>query len=120
MSAWIKVETTILRKREVFLLARALQITRHQAVGLCVAFWAWADHETEDGYLPGLRPADIDAIVEHEGFGAAMATEEIGWLEADDGGLLIPNWQRHHGSSAKRRALDQKRKFQWRKEASGV
>jgi len=101
---WIKVRTSIHDQREVFVAARRLGLARDHVVGLCIRFWAWADGQTTDGAIDGIRPADIDAVVEHEGFAAALA--EAGWLVVNERGVVIPNFDRHNGESAKKRAMD--------------
>ena len=105
---WIKVSTDIAKKPEVIIGARTLSVSRYEFVGICVGFWAWADHQTADGYLAGMEPDDLDAIMERQGFGAVM--KRIGWLLQDDGGLMVPNFERHNGRSGKRRASDANRK----------
>ena len=111
---WIKVRANVREQREVFVTARRLGLARDHVVGLCVRFWAWADGQTTDGSIDGIRPVDIDAIVEHEGFAAALA--EAGWLLVDKRGVIIPNFDRHNGESAKKRAMDTERKRRRREE----
>lgn len=101
---WIKVRSDLRDQREVFVMARKLDLPRDYVVGLCFHFWAWADGQTTDGAVDGIRPADIDAIVEHQGFAQAMA--EAGWLQVDERGVILPNFDRHNGESAKKRAMD--------------
>ncbi len=109
---WIKVRTNLRDQREVFVVARRLGLARDHVVGLCVRFWAWADSQTTDGTIDGIRPDDLDAIVEHAGFAAALA--EAGWLLVDDRGVIIPNFDRHNGESAKKRVLAAERKSRQR------
>lgn len=112
MLAWIKVDSQTARKSEVVRLARHLNVNRHEALGLCVAFWGWADGESDDGYLPGCTTEMIDEIMGHPGF--AKALQKVGWLVGDKEGLFIPNFDRHNGESAKKRALATRRKDRWR------
>ena len=109
---WIKVRGNLREQREVFVVARRLGLARDHVVGLCVRFWAWADGQTTDGTIDGIRLEDIDAIVEHEGFAAALA--EAGWLLVDERGVIIPNFDRHNGESAKKRAMKTQRQARWR------
>ncbi len=111
---WIKIRSDISRTREVAVGARKLAVDRHAYVGMCVAFWTWADHQTVDGYLPNMTPDDIDSVIDAvEGF--ADSLKQVGWLLQDDGGLLVPNFERHNGTSGKRRAVDAERKRRQRK-----
>ncbi|MBN2582550.1 MAG: hypothetical protein JXL80_05735 [Planctomycetes bacterium] len=105
---WIKVRTNIHEQREIVIVARQLGLVREHVVGLCVRFWGWADSNTADGNLPNMTGGDLDEIVGVEGFSEAMKL--AGWLVEDERGLLIPNHDRHNGTSAKKRALAMNRK----------
>jgi hypothetical protein len=108
VSSWIPISSTIANRTEVRVLARTLGIADAHAVGLCVIFWSWVDAESADGSLPRVVAGDIDAVVKHPGF--ADALEGAGWLLLDDGGAIVPKFDRWMGQSAKRRAQDQRRK----------
>jgi len=115
---WIKVESRIAQKGKILRIARALSAHPCTAVGLCVAFWGWADSETDDGVLAGIVPEEIDAVVGFDGFAVALLA--VGWLAETDAGLQIPNFARHHGKSAKRRAVDAARQTKRRNERNGM
>jgi len=103
---WIKVQTNLHEQREVKIVARELNIPPTHAMGLIVRFWAWADSNTTDGCILGIRRSDVDDVVSHVGFTAAMVV--AGWIESQpdvDDGIIIPNYSRHNGQSAKDRAL---------------
>ena len=109
---WIKVRINLRDQREVFVVARRLGLARDHVVGLCVRLWAWADSQTTDGVIDGVRQEDLDAIVEHDGVAAALV--EAGWLVADSRGVILPNFERHNGESAKKRVLAAERKSRQR------
>lgn len=109
---WIKVETHLSNKSEIIRIALRLDTSRHEAVGLCLEFWSWADIETEAGCLPHFTPEMIDQIIDRAGFAAALI--EVGWLVIDGSDLIIPNFKRHNGLSAKRRAADAKHRAKQR------
>tara|TARA_B100001094_G_scaffold89840_1_gene85838 strand:- start:64 stop:426 length:363 start_codon:yes stop_codon:yes gene_type:complete len=105
---WIKVSSDICSKREVIVGARFMGRDRFSYVGLCIAFWTWADAQTVDGFLHGLTCEDVDAVIDAPGFGESL--KYVGWLLEDDHGLTVPNFERHNGRSGKRRATDNARK----------
>jgi len=100
--SWIKIETNLPSKTEVYALSHYLQRSRAECLGFLVRFWTWADKNTADGTLLASREV-IDDITT-EGFASAMV--DIGWLDFTDDGRLshLPNFDRHNGSSAKKRA----------------
>lgn len=73
------------------------------AFGLCFRFWCWCDDQLQDANARGVSPELVDALVERQGFAAALL--EVGWLQARNGSLVIPNFDRHLSQSAKSRAL---------------
>ena len=110
---WLKVEKATIDKPEIRLVARLCDVSRDAAFAAWFRLWCWFDTETEDGHFPALTPEDCDDIGRLRGLGRACA--EAGWIEfAADGGAIIRNWDRHNGVSAKKRALANRRKVQWR------
>ncbi len=113
VSNWIKVNKGLHHKSEVLQVAEKLAVTEDEVVGICLRFWAWADDETDDGQLPGCTREMVDRIVQRPGFADAMI--DVAWLLEDARGLIIPNFHRHQGDSAKKRALKAERQAGWRK-----
>lgn len=105
---WIKITLNLTTKPEVFAIAKLVGQNRHEVVGRLVAIWTWADQTTTDGEQLALTSEDLDEIAGTGGFAAAMRS--AGWLEGRDGSLQLPNFERHNGSSAKARALEQEAK----------
>ena len=112
MSRWIAWDTTLPRKPEVLKIAKAFGITRFDAAARCMAVWTLADELTEDGFLDGYEPADLDHAAGLDGFGEAL--KQVGWLHADGQGLIFPNWDRWNENSAKRRAQNRERQRRFR------
>lgn len=106
---WIKWVKGFARKPKVLLTARLLGVTRQEAAVLWMEFWSWADAQTEDGWLPNVTPADVDAVVEHPGFAKVAASAQVAWLTFEKDGLILPEFLVHNGQSAKRRAQHQRR-----------
>jgi hypothetical protein len=110
---WIKVEIGLPEKPEVLKVARLLNIHRDQVVGTMVRFWAWAGANSVDGFVTHVALRDVDDVVGCQGFASALRS--VGWLlEAGENRLSIPNFDRHNGQSAKKRALTSSRQERFR------
>lgn len=103
---WIKLRTNLAGDPAVKLMARELRETVYSVVGRLHALWSWADQHTDDGNLPFTVLSDIDDVVDRRGFSEKLVS--VGWMEVSESGtgVLIPNWERHNGKSAKKRCLD--------------
>lgn len=110
--SWIKIESSTPDKPEVLCIADALDLDPDAVFGKLVRVWIWADHMTEDGVLdPRSMPA-IDRVAACPGFADALV--QAGWLAKNNGELAIPNFDRHNGESAKKRALAARRNQKYR------
>lgn len=105
---WIKVEKATRGKPEVLRLAVALNVHPMHALGLCVAFWSWADDQLTDGHAVGVTKEVLDTHLGHAGFCEAL--ESVGWLQVRSGSLVVPHFDRNLSESAKNRALAKDRK----------
>jgi hypothetical protein len=84
-------------------IAAALDIHEDLVVGKLHRFWSWADAQLRDGNAPSVTEKWIDRYVDLPGFAHAM--QNAGWLTVAEGGISIPNFDRHNGKAAKNRAL---------------
>lgn len=111
---WIKFEMSTLAKPEVLKLARLTGLDRYGVVGRLLEFWAWADLNAVDGVVDGVVDGDVDALVDAPGFAKALQT--VLWITLDPKRerLVITNFDRHNGKSAKNRALKADRQKKWR------
>lgn len=100
---WIKVEKHTPEKPQVLAMEELCQAPEGAVFYACVLLWTWMDEKTATGHVPGLTPAEVDAIGELPGFGAAL--EKVGWAVFTDAGMTMVNWDRHNGTQAKLRAL---------------
>ncbi|EGD8894889.1 hypothetical protein DOD37_23545, partial [Shigella flexneri] len=55
----------------------------------------------------GVTKSAIDRITFMSGFADALI--QVGWLVENDGGLSLPNFERHNGKSSKKRAVTNER-----------
>lgn len=76
-------------------------------IGSLYWLWSTADQHTEDGFMPSLTLRSIDRKTGVNGFAAAMCS--IGWLEEKSDGVLIVDFDKHNGTSAKKRCQTAKR-----------
>lgn len=105
---WIKWTVGLSSKTEVLQMARWLNRSRRELACMCMEVWEWADRNAgEDGNAPGVTREFLDERVGLPGFAAAM--ERAGWLLVDGDGVIFPNYDRHNGNNAKKRAQTQKR-----------
>lgn len=119
---WIKFEVTTSDKMEVGLIADILGIDPDAVVGKLLRIWAWFDENTIDGNASvtqkalqerykcnasSVAKALLDRRVGVVGFCDAMI--QVGWMVELDGTISLPNFDRHNGESAKKRAEGGKR-----------
>lgn len=106
---WIKVEKNTPDKPEVLLIASILGIDDPDTVvGKLVRVWSWFDSNSVNGHAPKVTNVLIDRLTGHAGFLEAM--EKAGWSGETEEGFFIPNFDRHLGKNAKKRAQDAERK----------
>lgn len=101
---WIKIEKSTPDKAEVFEIAALLNIDPDEVVGKLVRVWCWVDSNSSNGHIKSVTSVLLDRVTNCVGFSDALKT--VGWLEDN----LIPNFDRHLGESAKKRAKDAERK----------
>ena len=99
---WIKLRHDIFDDPDVRRLGRLTGLDQDQVVGKVARLWSWADRHGVNGRLDA-ELEDVDDQVGKVGFGAALVS--VGWLESQEAGIVIPNWERHFSDSAKVRAL---------------
>ncbi len=111
---WIKMTKDLADKPEVRRLARLLGVTRYDIIGRLQTIWSWADTHSLSGKDMDISEEDIDDIADLNGFAAAL--RQVGWLRGRAAALEFPNFDRHNGQTAKRRAMEQLKKSRQRKE----
>lgn len=105
---WLKFEVNTPEKPEVLAITIELGWDDPDlTVGKLLRVWRWFDQHTEEGNAANVTPALLDRIVGVTGFCQAMAN--VGWLVIEEGGISLPNFDRHNGKTAKNRSLTAKR-----------
>lgn len=112
---WIKWVKGLPNRREVRVMSRALKLSPREVACICMEVWGWADDETSDGNIPGATAGDVDSIVNVPGFARAMCAQDVRWLIENDSGLSFPRWDKNNGDSAKKRAMEQRKKKRQRR-----
>lgn len=115
---WIKVEMTTPDKPEIAGIADDLNIDIDMAFGKVFRVWAWFDQHSTDGHAPSVTKKTLDRVAGVQGFCDAMAKVE--WFEDDGEFITMPNFERHNGESAKKRALASDRKRKSRNKSDNV
>lgn len=104
---WIKVRTNLHTDPAVIAMSAALNLDEDTIVGKLVRLWGWADANLTDGYAKCVTESWVDKYVGVAQFAHHMCA--AGWLGFDGSGLVFPNFDRHMGESAKKRAESQNR-----------
>jgi hypothetical protein len=113
---WIKMRVDLDRDPAVIGISADLNISECAVVGMLHRLWSWADAQARNGHVAGVTKKWIDRYVCHDG--VADALEKVGWLREENGGITFPNFDRHNGQSAKKRAVDARRQREHRENKS--
>ena len=105
---WIKIEQGTPDKTEMVRMAALLKIDQDAVVGKLLRLWLWADQNTVDGAEMAVNAAFIDRLTNRRGFAAALRA--AGWLHGEDDALTFVNFTRHNGTTAKARAMENRKK----------
>jgi hypothetical protein len=112
---WIKMRGNLWDDTRVARICDLTSKREAEVIGGLYWLWTMADEQSYDGSLIGLSTATIDRKTGVKGLGEALLS--IGWMEEIPEGLSIVRFDEHNGASAKRRALEAKRKATTRKES---
>lgn len=105
---WIKMEVSTPDKPEVLAITAKMGWDDPDlTVGKLFRMWRWFDQQTTDGNARGVTKTLLDRIVGVTGFADAM--QSVGWLVENDSGIVLPNFEKHCGETAKTRAQTAKR-----------
>jgi hypothetical protein len=88
-------------------MACELNIDNDAVVGKLLRIWTWFDAHSTDGNAPSVTKVLLDRRVGVTGFCDSMIA--CGWMVEECGVISIPNFDRHNGETAKKRAQTAKR-----------
>lgn len=114
---WIKWVKGLTRKPEVLAISEALGMDRRAVASRCMEIWEWWDENSLDGNAASVTVEFLDDLVGYDGFASSMIS--VKWLVLCGDKMTVPNFGRHHGKTAKRRALGQNR-VQTHRNSAGV
>ena len=112
MAKWIKIETHTPDKAELRQIARLCNCSKADAFLAFFRVFVWLDEQTEDGHVDYFTTADADEIGGLPGLGNAL--EAVRWITFSPAGAVVSNWDRHNGSSAKKRIIEAERSRRYR------
>jgi hypothetical protein len=115
---WIKCDHDLWDKPEVIQIAECLGVSENEVVGALLKVWVWADKHTENGNAPSVTKTFLNRYSGVTNFAECM--EKVGWLSSENGGICIPNFERHNGEGTKKRIQNAARqaKFKGQKEGN--
>lgn len=98
---WIKMRDNLWDDPRVAKIVDLTDSSEAAVIGSLYWLWATADQHTENGIMPGLTLKSINRKTGVQGFAEALC--EIGWLADHPEGVRIVDFEKHNGSSAKKR-----------------
>lgn len=101
--SWLKMRHDLIDAPEIRRLAKAIGVTKDDVYGKLFRLWSWFDRHSVNGVVAGEELEAVDELIGTDGFASALVS--VGWLAAQDDGIVIPNWERHNSETAKERAL---------------
>jgi hypothetical protein len=101
--SWLKMRHDLIDAPEIRRLAKSIGVTKDDVYGKLFRLWSWFDRHSVNGVVAGEELEAVDELIGTDGFAAALVS--VGWLAAQDDGIVIPNWERHNSETAKERAL---------------
>lgn len=111
--AWIELHQTMPSHRKTLRVARKLQVTRFEAVGILCALWCWAlDNATTEGKITGADAQDISDAIQYNGPAEKLlgALIDSGYIEQNGGGFILHDWHDYAGRLMDKRKSDAERK----------
>lgn len=120
MTDYIRIKNTLPNSPKVMLLARELECSQNEALGVMVRWLAWLDMYTEDGNTK-LSPTEVDAhIFGNVDNGYFYALETIGWATTDaDNKVFAIDFDKYCTPTAKKRISGMERQRKHRAKKGG-
>jgi hypothetical protein len=97
---------------KVLQIAASLGIPDLHAIGLLYKLWSWADGLGTDGTCVKASGAVLDRLAGVPGFSRAL--REVGWLEGEDGALVLPGFGKYSFREVNKRERSSERVRKYR------
>lgn len=115
---WIRVNSTLPSSEKMIALARVVQCSLTEALGVAVRWLVWLDSHTEDGNSKLLKE-EVDEFVCCCP-GACLGLAAIGWVESDENGYVFAkDYELYNGPTAKAKMLAAARQRRCRNKKKG-
>ena len=111
---WIKVRIKLRTDPRTLALAAKLQCHPTLVLGGLFQLWSLGDEHGE--YLRGFSRSLLSQIIGVPNFAESLPKD---WLQDRSGGLLLPDYEKHNGSTGKKRAQNAKRQKDLRDRNAG-
>lgn len=118
---WIRVDITLMRHPKVARVAKAMGVSRHEAVGILIDLWTWCVDYTEGGDLSRISSDDLMAAL-----GVAQDTALIqvdlieslvtaGFIDREGERIVLHDWDIHQGQLLAQRDANRERQRRHRR-----
>lgn len=101
---WIKVRNNLISHPHCIRLAVVLGLPPVHILGALVHLWSTADAHANGELLPGMTLASIDYMVGIPGFASEL--ENCGWIIESKEGVVLVDYEKHNGPTAKKRLYE--------------
>lgn len=111
--AWLEIHQGLREHRKVYACADLLGLSRVAMIGTMVCLWLWALDNAPDGNLTQVSAKTIANVCGYPQKKAARLLEaliSVGFLDRNEGELVIHDWAEYAGRLMERREKDRDRK----------
>ncbi len=118
--AWIESHQSLSRHRKTLKTAGRLSVDRHKLIGHLHELWWWAlDNVGVDGKLTDMTPFEIGLAAQWDGDHSEFVEALIdgGFVDDDDGCLVLHDWYDYAGKLIERRLEERERSRRRRQQA---
>lgn len=107
---WIRVQTSLRSHPKIFRLAREIEADRSTAVGLLVGVWSYAAEHHLDGDVTHTELEALHEALDWHAEDVRVPLLAAGWIDNENGALLLHDWDEYQGVLIDRRRKDAERK----------